>query len=369
LASHDIVVIGASAGGVEVLCELARGLPPGLPAAVFVVCHFPPAARSALPEILSRQGPLLAVHPRDREPVYPGHIYIAPPDYHMTVEDSVVRVQRGPRENRFRPAIDPLFRSAARVYNSRVIGVLLSGALTDGVAGLLAVRSAGGKAVLQEPADAALSGLPRAARDIAGADHIVPGRALAPLLVKLIGKTGGGEGEGAMTDPIDPVESMNGAVDRDMTAQTREGRRGQISVFSCPECGGCMWQVDEEQLLRFRCHVGHVYLGEALFEEQSAALEAALWTAVRTFREKSVLATQIAARQREKGNVAAAARFEEDARQAEQYGGLIHQYLLQGAPHPPAEPGGGRSGEPRRTEDSAARLAAPTPPDSGGKPS
>jgi two-component system, chemotaxis family, protein-glutamate methylesterase/glutaminase len=148
---HAVIVIGASSGGVEVLSQLARGLPKSLPATGFVVCHFPPNSRSVLPDIMSRSGPLLAVHPRDGDPVYPGHIYMAPPDYHMILQEGTVRLSRGPRENGHRPAIDPLFRSAARVYGPRAIGVVLSGALYDGVAGLLAIRAAGGIAIVHEP--------------------------------------------------------------------------------------------------------------------------------------------------------------------------------------------------------------------------
>jgi two-component system, chemotaxis family, protein-glutamate methylesterase/glutaminase len=190
LPARDVIVVGASAGGVEALSELVRGLPPGLPAAVFVVCHFPTGPRSLLPEILSRQGPLLARHASDGEPIYPGHIYVAPPDYHLVLEPGLVRLGHGPRENRFRPSIDPLFRSAARAFGPRVIAVILSGALTDGVAGLLAVRAAGGVAVVQDPADAVLPSLPQAAWDVAGADHVVPARGLAPLLAELVHQRG-----------------------------------------------------------------------------------------------------------------------------------------------------------------------------------
>jgi two-component system chemotaxis response regulator CheB len=203
LAKRDIIVVGASAGGVEALSRLVRDLPPGLPAAVFVVCHIPPAARSTLPDILSRRGPLLAVHARDGEVPYPGQIYVAPPDRHLTLEAGAIRVLRGPRENYFRPAIDPLFRSAACVFGPRVIGVLLSGVLTDGIAGLLAVRGGGGLRVLQDPCDALLSSLPQSALDIVGADHVVPARSLAPLLVNLLQQPITIPRESVVTDPID----------------------------------------------------------------------------------------------------------------------------------------------------------------------
>jgi two-component system chemotaxis response regulator CheB len=304
---------------------VVRGLPPGLPAAVFVVCHFPPEARSVLPDILSRQGPLLAVHARDGETPYPGHIYVAPPDRHLTLEKGAIRVQRGPREHHFRPAIDLLFRSAARAYGPRVIGVLLSGSLLDGVAGLLAVRASGGLVVLQDPNDALLFCLPQSALDIVGADHVAPARSLPPLLVNLLQQPITIPGESPMSDPIDNSAAV---VVRDMEAQSHGERNGAVSVFSCPECGGCLWQVDEEELLRFRCHVGHIYLGEALLAEQSAALETALWTAVRTFKEKSVLARQLAGRSQQTNEPEGSRRFHEEARLADQYAELILHQLL-----------------------------------------
>jgi two-component system chemotaxis response regulator CheB len=319
---------------VEALSQLVQSLPPGLPATVFVVCHFPATSHSVLPDILSRRGPLLAVHARDGEPIYPGQIYVAPPDHHLILEASSVRVTRWPREHRLRPAIDPLFRSAARVFGTRVIGVLLSGILQDGVAGLLAIRAVGGVAVVQDPADALLPGLPQSARDIAGADHVVPARELGALLAHLLHQAVRTKGDSTMPDPLDTTAE---AVLRDMSAQTNGQRRGHLSVLTCPECGGCLWQVDERELLRFRCHVGHVYLGEALLAEQSATLEAALWKAVRTFKEKGVLARQLAAGQ--DTNPGTAPLLLEEARLADHYAGLIQQYLLQGmgpAPEVPA---------------------------------
>lgn len=332
MAGRDIIVIGASAGGVEALMALAGALPAGLPAAVFVVCHFPAAARSALPEILSRRGPLLAAHARDGEPTYPGHIYVAPPDYHLLLEPGVARVTRGPRENHFRPSIDVLFRSAARAYGPRVVGVLLSGALSDGLAGLLAVRAAGGLAAAQAADDALLPELPQAAVAVAGASVVAPARELGAVLSSLIHQPAAPTPGGDMTDPL---EQSTEAVKQAMQAQVNGQRRGDISVFSCPECGGALWQVDEERLLRFRCHVGHVYHGEALLEEQAAGLEAALWTAVRTFRERELLARQLAEQARAEGDAARAGRFADAAGVAARNGELIQKYLLQG--HAPPE--------------------------------
>jgi two-component system chemotaxis response regulator CheB len=348
LPRRDLIVVGASAGAVEVLVGLVRNLPPGFPAAVFIVSHFPSEVRSHLPEILSRRGQLLARHPRDGEPIYPGHIYVAPPNYHLVLEPNTVRLHRGPRENHFRPSIDPLFRSAARYYGRRVVGVILSGALADGVAGLMAVRAAGGVSVIQDPQDALLPTLPQTAREVAGADYVVTAEELAPQLIELVRQELPEEGGPTVLDPMDRIAQT---AARDLNGQADHGRPGTISVFTCPECGGCLWQVDEPELIRFRCHVGHAYLADALLGAQSAALEAALWTAVRTFRERSVLTRQLAHRERAAGNADAALRFEEESRLAEQYGELIARNLLHTTAVPSeqegseAEPAGGVSGE------------------------
>jgi two-component system, chemotaxis family, protein-glutamate methylesterase/glutaminase len=325
MAGHDIIVLGASAGGVEVLRELMRGLPPGLPASLFVVCHFPAGGRSALPEILSRAGPLLATHPRDGEPTYPGQVYVAPPDFHLLLEPGRARLSRGPRENRQRPSIDALFRSAARAYGPRVVAVVLSGALQDGTAGLMAVRQAGGVAVVQDPGDALVTSMPLTAREIAGADHSARAAELAPLLVELVHSPVPPRGGPSMADPS---EKMPGLVARDMEGQRHGEREGEISTFTCPECGGSLWQLDQAGVLQFRCHVGHAYHSEVLLEEQRRALEAALWTAVRTYREKAVLSRQLAARTRAQGDDAGAQRFEEEAHVADQYGELIRNHVL-----------------------------------------
>lgn len=337
MAYHDIVVIGASAGGVEALTRLVRDLPPGLPASLFVVCHFPPSHRSVLPDILSRSGPLLATHAIDGEVFNPGHIYVAPPDYHLLlVEEQRLRLQRGPRENHHRPAADPLFRSAARVYGRHVIGVVLTGALTDGAAGLLAVRASGGIAVVQDPADARVSAMPVNAFRVAGADHSVSLDRLGSLLVELIAQPFLEPGGPDMTDAF---ENMPDIVNKDMSEQVRNGRRGRITIYRCPECGGALWQVDEAQLMQFRCHVGHVYNGETLLEDQAGALEAALWTAVRTFKERHLLAQQLAEQEKRRGDTAAAALFEEQAKQAENYGEAIQHYILSNPPPPQADAG------------------------------
>ena len=338
MAGRDIIVIGASAGGVEALTQLVRALPRGFPASLFIVCHFPPGGTSVLPDLLSRAGRLLATHAADGEPFHPGHIYVAPPDRHLLLEPGGrMRLTRGPRENHHRPAVDPLFRSAARHYGPRVIGVVLTGALYDGAAGLMAIRGAGGLGVVQDAADAQVAAMPVNATQIAGADRVVRLADLAPLLAELVpGPTAPGRGGAHM----DPMERMPDVVREDMEAQIRNERAGEVSTFTCPECGGALWQVDQTELTQFRCHVGHAYNGETLLAEQSESLEAALWTAVRTFKEKSVLSRQLAAQERAKGEERLAHRFDEQAAQAQQYAELIQKYVLNGneAGRPPDPP-------------------------------
>jgi two-component system chemotaxis response regulator CheB len=342
MAGRDIIVVGASTGGVDALIRLVRGLPADFPASVFVVSHFPPGGMSVLPQILSRSGPLPAKHAADGEAFLPGHIYIAPPDRHLLLSaDRRLRLTRDARENHHRPAVDPLFRSAARHFGARVIGVILTGALYDGAAGLIAVRSAGGLGVVQDPGDAMVAAMPQNATQLAGADYVVPLSQMAELLVQLINELP--QNQGATTMPPTPSDNPSGAspapdpieqtvrvTEETMAAQARNERRGEVAPYTCPDCGGSLWQVDEPRLVQFRCHVGHAYNGEALLAEQSEALEAALWTAVRTFREKSVLGKQLADSERKKGNEEAAARFDEQAELAERYGQLIITHVLQG---------------------------------------
>jgi two-component system chemotaxis response regulator CheB len=356
MPDRDIVVIGASAGGVEAVSTLVAGLPASFPAAVFIVLHIAPHNRSYLPDILRKRGALPVHHARPGEPIRTGQIYIAPPDYHLLLRPGHVELSQAARENHHRPAIDVLFRSAARAYGPRVIGLVLTGWLNDGTAGLLAIRHAGGVAVIQDPFEAEAAAMPASAREIAGADHVVKLAAMPALLKDLV--TSGvrrGVGEAAMPDPI---EKMPERVARDMNDQERGLRQGQVSVFTCPECGGNMWQVDDPEVTRFRCHTGHAYYGVDLLGEQSEALEAALWTAVRIFKEKRVLAEQMALQARQRGNSERAERFQDEARLANKYGDLIQHSILQA---PLAELPNGPNGPPSRKQEESTAEADQSP--------
>jgi two-component system chemotaxis response regulator CheB len=323
MPDHDIVVVGASAGGVEALADLAASLPGDLPAAVFVVLHVPPTGTSALPDILSRQGPLPATHVKDGEPIEPGRIYVAPPDHHVLVRAGHVHLTRGPRENGHRPAVDPLFRSAARDYATRVVAVVLSGALDDGTAGLLAVKARGGLAVVQDPADALYPGMPTSALEHARVDHVQPAAAMGALLARLTTEPAGEAPTPATADMHVEVEVEGFSLD------AIEGEHpGKPSGFSCPDCNGVLWEIQDGGLQRFRCRVGHAWSPESLLIQQSEGLEAALWIALRSLEERAALALKLAEPARRRGHSITASRFEEQAVEAQRAARLVRTFLL-----------------------------------------
>lgn len=327
MPGHDIIVVGASAGGVEALMTLARDLPADLPAAVMVVVHIPANGTSALPHILTRSGPLPAVHPRDGEAIVCGRIYVAPPDHHLLVERGQLRVVRGPRENGYRPAVDALFRTAARAYGRRVVGVVLTGTLDDGTAGLQAIKTRGGVAVAQDPDEAMFSGMPRSAVENVEVDHVAPLSAIGPLLIRLAHE----RVEGADAEPGPrAMNQESNIVELDMDAVEGKDRPGTPSSFACPECGGVLWELHDGKLLRFRCRVGHAYSTDSLLSQQSGALEAALWTALRALEERASLATRVAKHARERDHTIVARRFEEQVRESREHAETIRRLLLNG---------------------------------------
>ena len=291
---RDLVVIGASAGGVPVLLDLAAALPADFPACVLVALHVG-AHRSLLPELMGARGPLPARHAQDGEPLRPGVILVAPPDHHMLVQDGVVRLNRGPRENHARPAIDPLFRSAALARGPRVIGVVLSGRLDDGSAGLQAIKRCGGLALVQDPDDAECPDMPASARRHVEVDACVPAAALARCLQDLMGAplpahppplpADIATDQAISTGAGDPMEHLNAI--------------GHPSRFSCPECAGVLWEIDGARPRRYRCHTGHGFTLRALAKTQDEATEDALWGAMRALQEREALLRERAVDARE----------------------------------------------------------------------
>ncbi|WP_164008899.1 chemotaxis protein CheB [Pyxidicoccus trucidator] len=331
MAHRDIIVIGASMGGVEALSSLAQQLPRDLPAAVLVVLHLAPQHKSVLPDILSRAGELPARHPKDGEPLEPGRVYVAPNDRHLVVEPGKVRVVKGPRENGHRPAVDTLFRSAARAYGPRVVGVVLTGALDCGTAGLLAVKTQGGIAVVQDPQDAFCPDMPRSALEYVAVDHRVRLRELGPLLERLV------------ATPVPPREKGRPRPSRQLEAEVKTltlnedtvagapPKYGTPSHYSCPDCGGVLFEMDEEGLLRFRCRTGHGYTSKALVAGQQQGVDEALWAALRALEESAALARRMAARARENNHPHSATRFEERAEAAEAQVLVLRELVLGGA--------------------------------------
>ncbi|WP_437322403.1 chemotaxis protein CheB [Sorangium sp. So ce394] len=312
MPGHDIITLGASAGGVEVLIALIGGLPSNLPASLFVVLHMPSTARSVLPHILERTTRMPVATAVDGEPIERGRIYIAPVDNHLLLGEGVVRVVYSAKENGHRPAVDPLFRSAAAAYGPRVVGVVLSGARDCGTAGLLEIKRAGGVTVVQDPKDALFPDMPQSAIDNVPVDHCVPLARLPPLLVELVHQGAGKAPEEAKTS--------YGLVGENVEALESE--------FTCPECGGNLIRSGDGAMLSFRCKVGHRYSPEGLEDEQSEALEAALWVALRTIEDTVALARRMAQRAQERNQLHVMAHFEEKVRAAEERGALVRRALM-----------------------------------------
>jgi two-component system, chemotaxis family, protein-glutamate methylesterase/glutaminase len=336
MTQRDIVVIGASAGGIQALTALVAGLPRDFPASLLVVVHIPPYAVSRLPEILSRSGPLPAVHAQHGEVIEPGCIYIAPPDRHLLVRTGRIELSRGPRENHCRPAIDPLFRTAARVYGPRVIGIVLSGALYDGSMGLLAIKTRGGMAIVQDPKEAIVDSMPRRAIERVAAEHILPVADIAAAITDLVRRPVTAQGGPSMVNTIDAEERLEAVIAEDFVEQAKDGRTEETTLFTCPDCGGVLWQGGEGPVLRFRCHVGHAFAPEVLLSQKSEELETALWSSLRLLKEKATLTLQLANRTRASGNGKAGQAAERIAEQAEldQRHAQVIQELLEAMPSP-----------------------------------
>jgi two-component system chemotaxis response regulator CheB len=329
MATRDLVVIGASAGGIEALKQLVGRLPHDLPAAVLVCVHLAAAAESVLPKILARSGPVPAARAIDGERYERGRIYVAPPDHHLLPHGDRLRLSRGPRVNGHRPAIDPLFRAAARQVGPRAVGVILSGVLDDGTAGMVAIKQHGGVAIVQSPDDAIHSAMPASVLEHVEVDHAARAAEIGDLLGRLTREeieidtdraSGEGTGtEGTMTNDELELEEAND-----------EETRGPPSVFTCPDCHGALWELSDGAALRYRCHVGHAFGPESLLAGQSDALEDAVWAAYRALRESAMLAKRLAARAESQGFAEVATKYELRHREALERAHLLRGVLARG---------------------------------------
>lgn len=364
-SGHSIVVIGASAGGVETLIRVVRGLPTDLAATVCIVLHLAPGSPSALPSILQRASSLPCRPAEDGAPLRPGEILVAPPDRHLTVEDGQVSLTVGPRENGHRPAIDALFRTAAVAQDGRVIGVILSGTRDDGTAGLAMIKSCGGTAVVQDPEEAMYPGMPASAIAHVAVDIVVRSDLIAETIVRLVngdlrplgsasaaGSIAGAAGPSGATapdaadDPVpnrgieegdgsevaaNPVGDPTGDGDPEtaeawsaplrgnpgpVTSAPFRGNPGPVTS-TCPECGGVLSEYQEAGFTQWRCRVGHRYSPESLADAQAEGVEAAMWAAVRALDDREALLHRIAGQFETRGHARSAAAFRRRAREAE----------------------------------------------------
>jgi two-component system chemotaxis response regulator CheB len=315
MRTKDIVVIGASAGGMDALQKLVAELPVDLPAALFVVWHLAPGAKSVLPAVLSRSGRLPAASPADGDPIVRGRIYVAPSDHHMLLERDFIRVAKGPKENRFRPAIDPLFRSAAYVFGSRAVGIVLSGALDDGTAGLWAIKLRGGTAIVQDPADALHRSMPLNAMEHVEIDHKLSARAIGALLGTLVREKAPAEPAIAAEERL-KLEREIRIAEQVEALEERVAQLGHLSSFTCPECRGVLTMLRDGTIVRFRCHTGHAFSAAALLAGVTEKVEACLWDAVRALDETIILLNRLGEEHAKNGDTRAAEQCFDKAREA-----------------------------------------------------
>jgi len=314
--ADGVVVVGASAGGVEALVAFVGNLPISTRQAVCVVLHVSPSGTSAMPHILGRAARLPVHSPVDCDPLLGGHIYVAPPDHHLEIEPGRVRITQAPRENGHRPAIDATMRTAAEAYDGEVVGFVLSGSRDDGTAGLLAIKLHGGAAVVQDPDEALYDGMPSSAIAHVEVDAVLRLREMAGWLAHHRPDGSPNPGEGGH---MDESQIPNGAdPPRDDATGTR---------FTCPDCGGVLFAQEEAGLGRFRCSVGHVFSIESLSTAQAGQLEGALWAAVRALEDRAELLRHMAERSREGGRHHSAASFRGHADDAQARAALVRDAI------------------------------------------
>jgi two-component system, chemotaxis family, protein-glutamate methylesterase/glutaminase len=320
----SVVVVGASAGGVEALTTLASGLPEDLGAAVCIVLHLHAGAESRLADIIARAGPLPAVQAHGGERLVGGRIYVAPPDRHLIVRGGHVLVVRGPHENGLRPSIDVLFRSAALAYGRSAVAVILSGTRDDGVAGASAVGARGGCVFVQDPDDSLFGALPAYTVGRDHPDRVLPLAELAPAIASAVHH---------LTEGVDVRENGHGDMSRESAYATLDqdalGHEapGEPSPYSCPACGGVLREVEGDELIRFRCRVGHAYTADGVLDGQESSVETALWIALRALQERAQLSDRLAERVGKAGAERSRRQFEAIAEEARGQAETIRRVL------------------------------------------
>lgn len=326
MPSKDIIVIGTSTGGIDALQVLVGGLPSDLRASLFVVVHIGADGLGIVPDILQGAGRLPASNARNWETIRLGRIYVAPPDHHLLLEPSGhVRITRGPKENRFRPAVDPLFRSAAHAFGPRVVGVVLTGGLNDGTAGLWTVKDRGGTAIVQRPDQALAPSMPLSALEHVAVDHCVALDEIAPLLVQLSLMAA----EKNTAKPVSRhLETEVKIAKEDNAIEVGIMDWGEPSVYACPECHGVLLQLKEGSTIRFRCHTGHAYSLEALLAEFSERTEKTLWSAIRSMEEMVLLMRRMAGQLSRDEHAQAAESLLKEAQRTQQHADVVRRLAM-----------------------------------------
>jgi two-component system chemotaxis response regulator CheB len=342
---HDIVVIGTSAGGLEALDAVFAGLTGGLPAALFIVQHMAPEnTGQALLHRLEKHDAFTCALARDGEAIERGRIYVAPPDYHLLVKRRTVLVTKGARENRYRPGIDPLFRSAAVAHGPGVIGVILTGALDDGTAGLIAVHKCGGVTVVQDPRDAAYPQMPQSALANLKVDHCAPAAQLGALLARLTRRRRGPR------RPVPPdVRTEALIAERVLSDVDQVNALGTQVPYNCPNCGGVLWEVDAPGPRHYRCHTGHSFTDAALLTIQSEKIEETLWVSLRMFEERKNLLNTMARRPGGAALSRGSGGYAQRAREADVHIERIREMLLARDAAPPRPAKGRKARRASRT--------------------
>lgn len=325
MEKRNIIVIGASTGGFEAFKKIVKELPADLDASVFIVWHMGPNIRGILPGVLNKLNTIHAAHAYDKEPIKSNRIYVAPPDHHLLIEEGRVRVTHGPKENRFRPAVDPLFRSAAHAYGNRVIGVVLSGALDDGTAGLWRIKRNGGIAVVQDPADAEVASMPENALREVMVDHCVPVGEMADLLVKRSAEK--------IPANTEVMKDEKTATEIEIAAEENALKKGAFNLgapssFACPDCHGVLAKIVDGNLVRYRCHTGHAYSTDSLMAAITEKVEESLYNAIRGMDESILLFNHIGDHYAEANQPKLAAAYFKKANEAVERSNLVRKAVL-----------------------------------------
>ena len=313
-SEQRIIVIGASAGGFDALKKIVQNLPPDFSASIFIVWHMSPDICGVLPQVFNRLNTIAASNAHDNEEIKPNRIYVAPPDHHMLLEKGKIRITNGPKENRFRPAVDPLFRSAAYTYGSRVIGIILSGALDDGTAGLWTVKKYGGITIVQDPMEAEVPSMPESAMREVQIDHCVGVSEMPQLLVRLIKEP---IIQNAIVMNDDQTKKEIEIAEEVQGIRNGKLKFGDLSPYTCPECHGVLSRLQDDNIVRYRCHTGHAYSVEVLMASITEKIEDSLYCAIRCMDESIFLLNHLGDHSAAANNPQLAALYFKKAKEAD----------------------------------------------------